>query len=114
MIATTIEQSKRLLETGIDPQTADMCYIEEFITEGIGCVPYKRAWTEYPCVDTHEDHDSPDMVSFPAWSLSALIKLIYSIPTNQHRFEYIVWENEGNIEGIFEDCVTYLCKENKN
>lgn len=71
-IATTIEQSKRLLAAGIDPKSADMCYIEEIITNGIGCIPYKRTWSEYPCVDTHEESEGPEMVSLPAWSLSRL------------------------------------------
>ena len=71
-IATTIEQSKRLLAAGLDPASADMCYIEEIITNGIGCIPYKRTWSEYPCVDTHEEYEGPEPVSLPAWSLSRL------------------------------------------
>lgn len=71
-IATTIKQSKRLLAAGIDPKSADMCYIEEIITNGIGCVPYKRAWSEYPCVDTHEEYEGAEPVSLPAWSLARL------------------------------------------
>lgn len=75
-IATTIEQSKRLMEAGLDPESADMCYIEEIITNGIGCIPYKHTWSEYPCVDTHEESEGPEPVSLPAWSLSRLIDLI--------------------------------------
>lgn len=75
-IATTIEQSKRLIAAGLDPESADMCYIEEIITDGIGCVPYRRTWSEYPCVDTHEGSEVPcEPVSFPAWSLSRLIDI---------------------------------------
>ena len=71
-IATTIEQSKRLLAAGLDPASADMCYIEEIITNGIGCIPYKRTWSEYPCVNTREEYEGPEPVSLPAWSLSRL------------------------------------------
>lgn len=71
-IATTIEQSKRLMEAGLDPESADMCYIEEIITNGIGCISYKHTWSEYPCVDTHEESEGPEPVSLPAWSLSRL------------------------------------------
>lgn len=71
-IATTISQSKRLLAAGLDPESADMCYIEEIITNGIGCIPYKRTWSKYPCVDTHEEYEGPEPVSLPAWSLSRL------------------------------------------
>lgn len=96
MIATSISQSKRLLEAGIDPQTADMQWNAILTYHGVEQELFVGEMT-------------PN--GLPAWSLSALIKLIYSIQTNQHRFEYIVWDNEGNIEGIFEDCVTYLCKK---
>jgi len=83
-IATTIEQSKRLLAAGIDPESADMCYIEEIITNGIGCISYKHTWSEYPIVDTHEEYEGPEPVSLPAWSLSRLIDLIAEtgIPMN--------------------------------
>lgn len=53
-----------------------MCYIEEIITNGIGCIPYKRTWSEYPCVDTHEGFEGPEPVSLPAWSLSRLCDLL--------------------------------------
>lgn len=36
---TTIEQTKQLIGAGIDPDTADMCYINE-VSEGRGCVTY--------------------------------------------------------------------------
>ena len=64
------------MEAGLDPESADMCYIEEIITNGIGCVPYKRTWSKYPCVDTHEESEGPEPVSLPAWSLSRLWDLL--------------------------------------
>lgn len=62
---TTIEQSKKLLELGIDIETADMCYSREMydgetqlpmiIAEG-----FEVNWTKY----------------LPCWSLSALLDVI--------------------------------------
>jgi len=77
-IATTIEQSKRLLAAGIDPESADMCYktldvedsesddelVFDFIT---------RPYSEYL------KYVGPLGLSYracPAWSLSRLIDLI--------------------------------------
>lgn len=76
-IATTIEQSKRLLAAGIDPESADMCYktldvedsesddelVFDFIT---------RPYSEYL------KYAGPLCLSYraiPAWSLSRLIDL---------------------------------------
>ena len=61
MIATTIEQSKHLIELGVDVSTADMCYV---------------------MIDTEEETYSLDigkyigvLPSLPSWSLSALLKM---------------------------------------
>lgn len=75
-IATTIEQSQRLLNAGLRSDTADMCYVQEYVTDGVGCVQYKVRWAEYPCVDLHDgDVCGVEEISFPSWSLSCLIDL---------------------------------------
>lgn len=58
-IATSIEESKRLLELGIDPNTADMSY------DWIGGKVYDLCLA--PCVNE---------MDIPAWSLGALIELL--------------------------------------
>ena len=57
-IATSIEQSKKLLELGLDADTADMWYL--------------------PIKDTYELVTSPSLTRgiIPAWSLSVLINLM--------------------------------------
>lgn len=62
---TTIEQSKKLIEAGLDPNTADMCY--ESLGKGLIC--------KYP---TFKDIDLDFSVisDIPCWSLGALINLI--------------------------------------
>jgi len=57
-ICTTIEESKHLLELGIDPETADMSWYGTL------------AGNFYPYIGIH-DYDS-----IPAWSLEALLELI--------------------------------------
>lgn len=65
MIATTIEQSKRLLELGLDPNTGDMNW---FGNEEIGVeytlelLPYEKRSMYHHCL--------------PAWSLSALLEVM--------------------------------------
>ena len=115
-ICTTIEQSKRLLELGLNPETADMYYSENpqllFIRDkGIPL----------------EDED------FPAWSLHRLIELCpeyinidgyadttYWIKIYKH-VNKIIYENDynrfiylgdgDNLFDTFIDCIEWLIKE---
>ena len=64
MICTTIEQSKQLLELGIDPKTADMYYPNRI---DIDNYPLSLEWKNGLPLLTQE---------VPAWSLSALLELI--------------------------------------
>lgn len=61
-ICTNKEQSSRLLEAGVRPETADM-YLDEF--ERLVAFEYRRI----------EGHVGQDM-AFPAWSLSKLIDMM--------------------------------------
>lgn len=67
-ICTSIEQSKKLIELGIDINTADMCWCNE---NDVITVPYIDAAITY-C---------------PAWSLSVLLQLI---PSKDKADEYYV------------------------
>ena len=61
-IATTVEQSKRLLELGLKPETADMVHIDML-----------DSWI---CVIKQGDEESlPYDDLYPAWSLHRLIEL---------------------------------------
>lgn len=101
MIATTIEQSKRLLDCGLDPKTADMCYVkQDAITrdDKEKCALYMfavlkpQAHTYYMTGDSEAWDEVTDYMPYkykwkdmqmttsemkegdiPAWSLSALI-----------------------------------------
>lgn len=65
-ICTSIEQSKKLIELGIDVNTADMFWDTFFA---------KKPEAQ---VDNHHFIDKIDKHRVPAWSLSALLKLIKS------------------------------------
>ena len=69
-ICTTIEQSKKLIELGIDINTADIWY--QHI--GYSIIDGKEKPTYFPMVI--RDNISDDDI--PAWSLSALLELIPS------------------------------------
>ena len=58
-IATTREQSARLLQCGVDPETADMMFTPH---NTLSAEPYKETLK--------------DRGYFPAWSLSALLALL--------------------------------------
>jgi hypothetical protein len=60
-IATTIEQSKHLLELGLDSKSADMCL----------CKSTQDTW--FLCAYTPGSYDAHTV---PAWSLSALLEVM--------------------------------------
>ena len=82
-IATTIEQSKRLIAAGLDPESADMMWVvpETFDSGFDG-----------------EDENTPDpqaslklqrhgrYCDTPAWSLSALWQMVYELDNTTYEF----------------------------
>ena len=101
MIATTIEQGKRILAAGISMETADMFWnaggiISELMT-------YLKT-QPFPIFDINRKEVFEQQHLFPvAWSLSALIDLL-----PESAFWKIARVRGKDVEGIFEDCVTYL------
>jgi len=81
MICTTIEQSRRLLELGLDPKTADMHYVRK-ITDFMGNNIENPKWSvpKYGSpTSKHASYIVQNFTSFeilPAWSLSALLKVM--------------------------------------
>ena len=88
MIATSIEQSKKLVKLGIDTSTADMCYRE---------VAYNpddnHVWQLYAFYYVIDYGD------IPAWSLSALLELM--------PYEVVLDEDESLILGIHKEDSQY-------
>lgn len=118
-ICTTKEQSQRLLEMGLKPETADMSY-------------YK----EEPCLDPYEEMECPyDGMVFPSWSLHRLIDLLpkiirinsmqWYLSITPYYNDMVAYENCGNMESnylykslyynIYDNiinCIEWLIKEN--
>ena len=71
-IATTIEQSKRLLDAGLEPESADMCYANVEFNPNyrpdirLSVIPYAQ------CVETYKTVGLIAEEIVPAWSLSRL------------------------------------------
>ena len=101
MIATTISQSKRLLEAGVDPRTVDMYWTDLVETTDAGGYFTKESDEVFHLeigFDFYSDH------VVPAWSLSALITLC-----PEHVPYRIIRTRGKDIDGIFEDLVEFLC-----
>lgn len=66
-VATTREQSQRLLSLGVRIDTADMCWVDDklFVSDE----EQVRSFVEYPPEDKTDEF-------YPAWSLSRLLELI--------------------------------------
>jgi len=85
-ICTSLEQSKKLIELGIDIDTADMCWsLFTVITNGNKDIKQVLLPTSYGEVTKQP---APDFIERnPAWSLSALLELM---PTDDKKDEYYV------------------------
>ena len=100
-IATTIEQSKKLLELGIDRNTADMRYgyiapynySDRMFDGGYDEVPYPKDFLKRNPNFSENEYDG----ELPAWSLAALLGLMPKL------YEY---ENDPDDGG----CQPNLCK----
>lgn len=86
---TSIEQSKRLLELGLDAESADMSWMNNKYPE---CVPYDV---------TLKHANTKDFLYLPCWSVGALIDLL---PIGTHTCSHIT------DAGITYEC--YTEKEN--
>lgn len=87
-IATTIEQSKKLIELGIDVNTADMTY-DAIVVSGEDKMLI-NGWTLnvglYSAIKDN-DFSYRNGYTFPAWSLSALLGLIKPVNENTYTIQ---------------------------
>ena len=88
MIATTIEQSKKLVEFGIDVNTADMTY-NAIVVSGEDKMLI-NGWTLRVGLDSaikDNDFSYRNGYTIPAWSLSKLLELM-PIKMSVHKDDY--------------------------
>lgn len=81
-IATTKEQSARLLQCGVDPETADMMFTPH---NTLSAGPYKEVLK--------------NRYYFPAWSLSALLNLMPRTVTHKGRTNILGLYHEEEKDG---------------
>lgn len=82
-ICTSIEQSKKLIELGINVETADMCYCPIMDIDSMNNIGFLEIPECYPFSEVKECK----VQYLPAWSLSALLGLM---PTDDKKDEYYV------------------------
>lgn len=98
-ICTSIEQSKKLIELGIDVDTADMRW-NIFVDDSTRCLPID---------DWDLSKNGEEGTKFvPCWSLAALLEII---PSEIFSGEYIINITEG-LDNKW--CITYDNIDNKN
>ncbi len=80
MIATSIEQSKQLVRLGLDPKTADMCWVKDYTEQWVLITDTQinirsrfEGMYEYSGFQWQEH-----IALIPAWSLSALLEVMPS------------------------------------
>lgn len=77
-IATTKEQSARLLACGVSPDTADMCLSTRTRKSDGTFISSKKQttnlWIGYPC--RRSTSGDEELENIPAWSLSALLAVL--------------------------------------
>ena len=74
-LCTSIEQSQKLIELGIDVNTADMLWTYDFTVNDINGL------------NVISNHLKPEENDVPAWTLTALLRLM---PTDDKKDEYYV------------------------
>lgn len=111
-ICTSIEQSKKLIELGIDVNTADMWWAERY--KGRTTMDFQYIVDEEPYyylsfIKPSNDNYSQDTIKdIPAWSLAALLNII---PQEIFNGEYVINITEGCDENWV---ITYDHIDNKS
>ena len=85
---TSIEQSKKLLELGLSPESADMHWRKSIVKHPNGNVPW------FAHNNTRLPVDYGDEDNIPCWSVGALLNVIPTnlpvpLPENPHSSDYI-------------------------
>ena len=108
MVCTSIEQSNRLVELGINPKTADMGWFKAYSLREEIYKPYIKGYKL-------ENHQS----DIPAWSIYKLIEIISIDVTFKNEFIVInnntkMFNSSTNVYDNLIDVIEYLINDNKN
>lgn len=107
MVCTSIEQSNRLVELGINPKTADMGWFKAYSLREEIYKPYIKGYKL-------ENHQS----DIPAWSIYKLIEIISIDITFKNEFIIInnntkMFNSSTNVYDNLIDVIEYLINDNK-
>ena len=107
MVCTSIEQSNRLVELGINPKTADMGWFKAYSLREEIYKPYIKGYKL-------ENHQS----DIPAWSIHKLIEIISIDVTFKNEFIIInnntkIFNSSTNVYDNLIDVIEYLINDNK-
>jgi hypothetical protein len=107
MVCTSIEQSNRLVELGINPKTADMGWFKAYSLREEIYKPYIKGYKL-------ENHQS----DIPAWSIHKLIEIISIDVTFKNEFIVInnntkMFNSSTNVYDNLIDVIEYLINDNK-
>ena len=107
MVCTSIEQSNRLVELGINPKTADMGWFKAYSLREEIYKPYIKGYKL-------ENHQS----DIPAWSIYKLIEIISIDVTIKNEFIVInnntkMFNSSTNVYDNLIDVIEYLINDNK-
>lgn len=107
MVCTSIEQSNRLVELGINPKTADMGWFKAYSLREEIYKPYIKGYKL-------ENHQS----DIPAWSIYKLIEIISIDVTFKNEFIIInnntkMFNSSTNVYDNLIDVIEYLINDNK-
>lgn len=92
---TSIEQSKHLIDLGLNPETADMCWGIDDDTMKYNNNPYPLPWKDYTAKEFY----------LPCWSLGALMDVMptgcnLSTPKPMNALPYCCWNQDTEFYGI--------------
>lgn len=99
-ICTSIEQSKKLLELGIDINTADMHYYKDsfgYYIEGL-----------YNSKDLKDGFELKGIEYIPCWSLAALLG-VFPMVVGRDLDMYCCWQNSKNLHSRHYDNPVDAC-----
>jgi hypothetical protein len=107
MVCTSIEQSNKLVELGINPKTADMGWFKAYSLREEIYKPYIKGYKL-------ENHQS----DIPAWSIHKLIEIISIDVTFKNEFIVInnntkMFNSSTNVYDNLIDVIEYLINDNK-
>lgn len=100
---TTIEQSKRLVDFGLDPNKADMCWGIDDRTMMYNHIPYLYPWRDYTAKQFY----------LPCWSVGSLIELLPNKISVEAQNQYGAFQRVVGLH-IDNDCVEYNFVDENN